>query len=319
MSKKRIVTIAMTIMIAALIFGSSAFAATVTIETHRYSPIAPEEGGKMNRCSDPLHASAPKCPLVSWALTGASDEVHSTAAIIRDIKITTVQLKKHIQKGDLGKFVRGKAKVQLRDTETNSHLSNFEVVSVSGIDILKLISIPAGSVSIVSDVGLAPKGGNTAVCYIQTKIHLVYEKEEDKKEDKKDKKDSKKSSSTKSKKNENSNDISIDEDDIDAAAKKLEDEVKKKEAELKAQEKAKKERLKRTTAQITPKERGDDTDVVDAGQEDNIPEDGPETMDILLMIAAVAAALFFAYQIRSDLKVMRWYRQKKELRNKQKR
>jgi hypothetical protein len=316
MSKRRIVTIAMTIMIAALIFGSSAFAATVTIETHRYNPIAPEEGGTMNRCADPLHASAPKCPLVSWALTGAGDDVHHTSAIIRDIKITTIQLKKHISKGDLEKFVRSKAKVQLRDVDTNSHLSNFEVVSVSGVDILKLVTIPAGSVSIVSDVGLAPKGESKAVCYIQTKIHLVYEKEDEKKDsdNKKDNKKNNNNSSDNKNKNNYKHDTDNDDDDYYDIIKRKVAEEKRKYAEQEAKEKAIKENLKKHTAQISPKERENDTDVADAQPEEIILQEGPDKIDILLIIAAIVAALVYGYLIRSDLKVMRWYKQKKALR-----
>ena len=71
--------------------------------------------------------------------------------------------------------------------------------------------------------------------------------------------------------------------------------------------------MKKITAIISPKERENDTQVAQAEPEKNMPEEGPDNTAILLFAATAAAAAVFGYFIRSDLKILRWYKQKKAL------
>ena len=317
MSKLRILMISIMVLTAVFLAGSSCFAAEVKIETHRYSPIAPaDDPGAVSRCKDPLHLSDPKCKLVSWAIQPAEEDVHTTAVVIRDVKIKTPKLAKHIAKNDLEKYLKEKIHVQLRDVETNSELSNYHVVSVSGIDVLKFLIIPAGHVTMVSDIGLAPKGSDEAVAYVQTNIHVVYAKEKQKKNNNNN---SSNNSSSKRSNWRNSNDRFFDNNYDDGADTTDDNEAAQKEAERKRKEaeaakiKAQKEHMKKITAIISPKERENDTQVAQAEPEKNMPEEGPDNTAILLFAATAAAAAVFGYFIRSDLKILRWYKQKKAL------
>ena len=312
MSKLRILAISIMVLTAVFLAGSSCFAAEVKIETHRYSPIAPAEKPRaVSRCIDPLHPSHPKCKLVSWALQTAEEDVHKTAIVIRDIKIKTPDLAKHIEKKDLEKYLLEKIHVQLRDVETNSELSSFHVVSVSGLEVLRFLIIPAGHVTVVSDIGLAHKGSKEAVAYVQTNIHVVYAQEKKKKSSSgKGSSGSSSSSDSGGSSYEPDLDDGDDTEDDDAAQKEAE---KRKEAAEAARKKAQKEKMKKLTAQISPKERENDTQVAQAETEENMPEEGPDNTALMLLAGAVAAAAVFGYFIRSDLRLLRWYKQKKAL------
>ena len=332
MKKSKLPVLIMVFVLAfGIVLGSAMAEASVTLEPHKYAPIAPthsvntqpsgaagtqeetqgtesaevspeipaseREDRSTNICADPLHQSDPVCGLISWNNKGAGEWTAKTAATVRDVKLTTTEMAKRLKKNDLQAYIIKKAKAQFRNMETNTLLNNIYVVSVSDLNVLRHLSLSAGSVSLTVALGLSPQEGGKAEAYIQTRIHLVHEAEKTKSS----------SSSEDPSDDDYGEDIDTDDNNYDALAKQ-------RAAAKKAKEKAEKERLKKLTAQITPKEREKDTDVAMAADEPTPVREGPSTEGILLLMAATALAAVFGWLIRSDLRVMRWYRQKKALR-----
>ena len=307
---------------AGIAFGADGF----TMEMHRYSPDTHAEHSKeqseeanshgsaaahpdeksIRECTGQVHAPKKHCRLIAWLADNAGEEAKKTSFTIRDIKIDTVDRDEHAKKKDLEQYLIKKTRVVCRDAGGGVIKNNFKVVSVSGTDLLKYLDIPAGNLSITAVVGLAPKGSNKAEVFLQTTIHLVYR-------DKKEKKEAEETTDDEDEEEyygEDEGDMDDSEDSAEDAAEK------RKEAQRKAKAKALREKIKKFTAFVDPKERSNDKDVAVASAEDEQPQEGPNALSILLLMAAAAAAAVFGYLIRSDIKVMRWYKQKKALRRK---
>lgn len=294
--------------------GSAFGADGVTAEMHRYSPAAhdtevqQEETGNdhkaasVRECTGQVHAPNKHCRLTAWLAEDAGEEAKKTTFIIRDLKINTIEKDNHTKKKDLHQYLMKKLRLVCRDSASGEIKKNFSVASISGTDLLKYIEIPAGNISVTVDVGLAPEGSKKAEVYVQTNIHLIY----------RDKKKDKEESAYEDEYEEDyygDDSGDIDDDGEDAAEKR-------KAAERKAKAKALKAKIKKYTAFVDPKERSEDKDVAVASAEDEQPQEGPNAVSIILLMAAAAAAAIFGYLIRSDMKVMRWYKQKKALRRK---
>ena len=144
MKKSKLPVVIMVFVLAfGIVLGSAVAEASVTLEPHKYAPIAPShsantqssdtagtqeetqetetseappeipaaerEDRSTNICADPLHQSDPVCGLISWNNKGAGEWTAKTAATVRDVKLTTVEMAKRLKKHDLQAYIIKKA------------------------------------------------------------------------------------------------------------------------------------------------------------------------------------------------------------------
>lgn len=289
---------------------------TVVLSTHVYSPIAKEMGVRSgNFCADPQHPEDPRCMLTSFAFRAAEEAMSTTDATVNEVKITTKERDLHLTNNDLEDFIIGKANVEFKNHDTQQPVDNIKAVSVSNLDILAHLQPEEGYIELTVQLGLNTSGGELATAFVETKVYLQKAADEEKDDKKEDEKKEEEKKDNDNKDNSGSGDeVEIDESE-DAGSEDTGVD-KKKEEEKKAKAKAEKEMMDKATAKISAKEREKEENIAVKAGEDGEATDGPDPLGVGLIALAAALAALFGWLIRSDLKVMRWYKQKKALRGK---
>lgn len=292
-------------------FGQAKVNAAATGD-HVYSPIAMEEDKRSgNFCSDPSHPDDPRCQLFSFAFRGAGAPAAATDAGVKNVNLTTDERDKHVKDKTLEKLIIERADAVFANHESGAKVGTFKVISVSDIDVLKYLTPPEGEVEMTIKLGISDNNSKLATAFIETNL-ILKSTEEEKKKDKED-----------GKKDKGDFPVDIEDDSGGGSDDPGEDPVddeeaaaKKKEEERKAKERARKAMLDKATATINAKEREKEENAAVSALEEREKSDGPSPLGVGLLALAMALAVFFGWWIRQDLKVINWFKQKKNLRSK---
>ncbi|GEM_PF-4150244 len=291
--------------------------APVVLSTHVYSPIAQEPGVRSgNFCADPQHPEDPRCMLTSFAFRTAEEAMSTTDAIVREVKINTRERDEHLKAGDLEDLIIDRAQVVFRDHKTQQTVDTLKVVTVSDLDMLAHLEPEKGRIETAVRLGLNTNGDKLATAFVETKVYVtkITDKDTNKEDNKENENKNENNNGSGDKEGDNGDDEFIDDGEY------IEDEGagvdKKKEDEKKAKAKAEKEMMDKATAKISAKEREKEENIAVKAGKDGEASDGPDPLGVGLIALAAALAALFGWLIRSDLKVMRWHKQKKALRGK---
>ena len=303
------------ICMAVYVYKDSAKAETqgpTVLYTHIYSPIALQAGERSgNFCADPQHPDDPRCTLHSFAFRSAEEAMSTTDVSVKEVKLTTRERDQHLKSGDLESIIINRANLTFKDHDSQEAVSGIKAVSVSGLDVVAHLEPEKGQIEAVVQIGLNASNVNLATAFVETKVYISKTTAKDD-EDNSD--DGSNDGSDEEIIDDGEEGIDVEDDTGDESDEAKKD--KAKEDAKKAKAKAEKEMMDKATAKISARERDKEENIAVKAGKDGEASDGPSPLGIGLIALAAILAAVYGWFIRSDLRVMRWHKQKKALRGK---